>query len=250
MTFSAQAADPYAPPPPEVPDAVEARDIIFDLGFGAQLQPQFPSSQKYMTTPWPIAGLHFLRVPMIGDVVDGKPRVFSIYPAYDFTGERKESDAAYLAGTGKVDWSVELGPGVAFRKGPIRAFAEIRYGLSGHNGFVGEAGVDFIANQFARFEVRGGPRVSLATDDYMKTYFGVPVSAAVLDPYEPSGGFKDVGIEMQALYRITDKLSLRGKASWRHYVGDAADSPIVKAGNQDEFVVGIGLSYLFGLDLY
>ncbi len=249
MTLSAQAADPYAPPP-ETPEVVEHRDIVLDLGIGAQLQPQFPSSDKYMFTPWPIAGLHFLRVPILGEVVDGKARVISIYPAYDFTGTREEDDARYLNGTGKVDWSVELGPGIAFSRGPIRAFAEVRYGLTGHNGFVGEVGVDFIANQFARFEVRGGPRLSVASDDYMDTYFGVPTTATELAPYDPSGGIKDVGLALQATYRITEKLSLRGKAEYTRYVGDAADSPIVKAGNTDEFVVGIGFSYLFGLDLY
>ena len=234
----------------EVPEAIEVRDIIVDLGLGVQYEPKFPSSEDYEARPWPIFALRFLRLPVFGEVVDGQPRVFSIYPSINFIGSRDEDDADYLLGTEDVDFAFEVGPGVALRYGFVRAFAEARYGITGHDGFVFDLGADLIFDQHERIEVAFGPRVSLATDDVMDTYFGVEPGALFLPAYDPDGGFKDVGVEAQASYAITENLRVLGKASYTRFVGDAEDSPIVEAGNVDEFRVGIGLSYRFGLDLY
>ena len=233
----------------EVPEAVEYRDIIIDLGLGATLEPKFPSAEKYVVNPWPIASLQFLRLPIFGEVVTGEESAFYIYPSFDFISERNEDDARYLDGIGDTDFAFELGVGAAVRYSFVKAFAEVRYGVTGHNGFVGEAGLDFIYED-PRWEVAVGPRVSLASDDYMNEYFSVPVSATRLPFYEADGGFKDVGAAISASYAITDNIRLQGKAEYTHFVGDAEKSPIVKRGNEDEFMVGIGLTYRFGLDLY
>lgn len=244
----ASAAD--VPAEVAVPEAVEYRDIVIDLGIGAALEPQFPSSRKYQVVPWPITSLQFLRLPFFGEVVTGKESAFSLYPSFNAIGEREEDDANYLDGIPDTDWAVELGGGAAFRYGFLRAFAEVRYGVTGHNGFVGEAGLDVIYDAFDRLEVRVGPRVSAATSDFMETYFSVPRSATVLEEYDADGGFRDVGVAARATYALTDNLRIHGKASYTHFVGEALDSPIVEAGNDDEFRVGVGLSYRFGLDLY
>ncbi len=243
------AADIVTAPEVVVPEAVEVRDIILDLGIGGMVQPTFPSSKEYEIVPWPIVDLQFLRLPVFGEVVDGKVRAFSIYPSIGFVGEREQSDASYLEGTQDVDASFELGPGVAFQAGWVRAFAEVRYGITGHNGFVADLGVDVTTSPINRFTVSAGPRLSLADDEYMDAYFAVP-GGAVLDEYDPSGGFKSAGLEIEASYAVTEALRIVGEASWTRYIGDAADSPIVEAGNEDDFTIGLGLSYRFGLDLY
>jgi outer membrane scaffolding protein for murein synthesis (MipA/OmpV family) len=122
--------------------------------------------------------------------------------------------------------------------------------VTGHSGVVADLGVDFVARQHEQFEARIGPRLGLATDDYMDTYFGVRQAAAVLQPYDPDGGLRDAGIEAEATYALTDTIRLHGYAAYNRFIGDAGDSPIVDAGNQDEVRVGLGISYRFGLDLY
>ncbi|WP_420392885.1 MipA/OmpV family protein [Acuticoccus sp.] len=233
-----------------VPEAVEYRDIVIDLGLGAAVGPEFPSAKDYIVTPWPIARLRFLRLPVFGEVVTGQEQRFTLYPSFDFIGERDEDDADYLDGVGDTDFAVELGAGAAVRFGFMRAFAEVRYGVTGHDGFVGEAGLDFVYDAHDRFEFRVGPRVSAATDDYMDIYFSVPERATQLDEFDADGGFKDVGIEAQAIYALTERWRLHGQAEYTHFVGDALDSPIVEEGNDDEFTVRLGLTYRFGLDLY
>jgi len=251
LATAAVAADPVdlADPGEPAPQA-EPREIVVDLGIGALLQPRFPSSDRYVFAPWPIADLQFLRLPVVGEVVTGRTRVISIYPSFRFIGERDENDAAYLAGTDDVDLAVELGAGLGLRRGPVRGFVEVRAGVTGHAGVVADLGVDFIASQHERFEVSAGPRLQLASDDYVETYFGVDQGAAVLAPFDPDPGITQVGIEAEATYALTPSVRIHARAGYNRFVGDAADSPIVEAGNEDEFIVGLGLSYRFGLDLY
>lgn len=234
----------------EVPAAVEVRDIVFDLGGGVLLQPAFPSSKEYRFAPLPFFGLKFLRLPMIGEVVSGRVTQFTLYPSFNTVGERNSSDAQYLTGIPDTDFSIEIGPGAAFRHGPFRAFAELRYGITGHNGFVGQIGADYIANPIAPLEVSFGPRMGFADGQYMDTYFGVPTSATQLNAYDADGGIKDVGLGLEATWAFNEKIRLTGGVEYRKYVGDAADSPIVKAGNDQDLRFGLGLTYRFGFDLF
>lgn len=249
LAVPASAADFTVAETVPVPEAVEARDIILDLGIGALVQPTFPSSKEYEIVPWPIVDLQFLRLPIFGEVVDGQVRAFSIYPSFGYVGERKASDASYLAGTDDVDGSFELGPGVSFQAGWVKAFAEVRYGITGHNGFVADLGIDATTSPLDRFTISAGPRMSIADDEYMDAYFSVPNGAA-LNAYNPDAGIKSLGLAMEATYAVTEAVRIRGEASWTRYVGDAADSPIVKEGNEDDFTIGLGVSYRFGVDLY
>lgn len=233
----------------EVPAAVEARDIIIDLGLGGQLEPLFPSSRRYTVNPWPIVDLQFLRLPVLGEVVSGDKASFYLYPSLDFTNERDDVDASYLRGIDDVDAAFELGLGAAFEYRFVKAFAEVRYGISGHDGFVAEFGLD-AQYEDARFEVSAGPRISLATENYMDAYFSVPSSARFLRRYDADGGIRDIGAEVKASFAITEAIRIQAKAEYTHFLGDAQDSPIVDRGNEDEVLVGLGLTYRFGADLY
>jgi outer membrane scaffolding protein for murein synthesis (MipA/OmpV family) len=230
-------------------EPAEQREIVADLGLGVRVTPEFPAAEQYIYQPWPIAELQFLRIPVLGEVVTGDPSIVSVYPSFDIVGERESGDAAYLAGTDDVDHSVEIGPGLALERGGLRGFAQVRYGVSGHNGFVAEAGVDYVSDQHERFRVTAGPRISLASGEYMDAYFSVPAGAA-LPAYDADGGLKDIGVDVEATYAVTRQVRVHATAGYRRYVGQAGDSPIVDAGDQNRFTLGIGLSYRFGLDLY
>ena len=237
----------------EIPASVEYRDIVIDLGIGGRVQPTFEGSSDYEVLPYPLVGLRFLRLPVFGEVVSGRERIFSIYPSINFVRARDSDDAAYLNGLDDVDFAFELGPGVSLRSGPFRGFAEIRYGITGHNGFVGEAGLDYIVRPLDRLSISAGPRVGFASTEYMDTYFGITPAeslASGLPAYDPDAGFKDVGIGSLVEYELNEKVRLYAEGTWKRYVGSAADSPIVEAGSEDQFTIGIGITYRFGLDLF
>jgi len=247
LATAAVAADQVSLTAP-VPEA-ERRDIVFDLGLGARLGPKFPSAKEYVFSPWPIAELKFLRLPGIGEVVTGRRRAVTIYPAFAFIGERSAADASYLAGTPDVDLAVELGGGIRAQYGIVRGFVEVRQGVTGHSGLVGELGADVVTRPIERLEVSLGPRATLASDDYMDTYFAVGPGAAALPAYDPDAGLVKLGAELDATYVLTERVRVHGYAAYNRFVGDAADSPIVEAGNDDEMRLGIGLTYRFGVDL-
>lgn len=246
------AADPETEVPVdvEIPAAIEARQIVFDIGGGVTYSSKWPSSKIYTPGALPLFALQYLRLPYFGEVRSDKKKVFTLYPAFNYVQERSSSDASYLAGIPDRDFALELGPGAAVRLGDFRGWANIRYGLTGHNGFVGDIGVQYAVNPVERLAVAIGPRVGFATDNYMETYFGVPASATALPAYDPDGGFKDVGFTLDASYALTERVRIVGRGGYRHFVGDALDSPITKAGNDQEFSVGVGLTYRFGFNFF
>ena len=197
--------------------------------------------------------MSYLRLPGIGEVVSSPTRAFSLYPSINFVGSRSSDDASYLKGMDDVDFAFELGPGIAYRYGMVRGFVEARYGFTGHNGIVGEAGVDLVLNPFDRIQVSAGPRIGFANDEYVQTYFGVTNAEAAnsqFAAYDPSGGFIDAGVGGRITYDWTDTVKLHLQADYTRYIGDVADSPVVQAGSEDQFSVGIGITYRFGANLY
>lgn len=247
----ARAAD--ADTAAEVPASVEYRDIVIDLGIGGRIQPTFEGSSDYEVLPYPLVGLRFLRLPVVGEVVTGESRAISVYPAFNFVGARDSGDAAYLRGLDDVDFSVELGPGLSLRTGWLRAFVELRYGITGHNGFVGDAGVDYVFRPTDRLSISAGPRVSFASTAYMDAYFGVtPAESAAsgLRTFDPGAGVKDVGLGSLVEYVVTPKVRLYAEGTYSRFVFDAADSPIIDRGSEDQFTFGLGITYRFGADVF
>jgi len=233
------------------------RQFVLDLGGGAIVKPKYPGAEDYLVYPFPIVAVGRFYVPGIGQVVDGETvrRGFLFYPSFDFNGERKASDSSDLTGTNTVDWAVELGLGAGYRYDWLRGFVELRQGFNGHEGQVAEFGLDFIANPMDRVEVIFGPRASWASDDYMDTYFGVTVAESLapgssLSAFNAGSGFKTVGLVARASYAWTDDVTFHLQGGWDHFVGDAADSPIVEAGSEDQFSIGAGISYRFAFDVF
>ena len=87
----------------------------------------------------------------------------------------------------------------------------------------------------------------------MRTYFGVtPAESARsgLAAYNPAGGIKGAGLEVSGRYELTQQWALVGSAYYERLIGDAAASPVVKVGNENQITAKLGLSYKFGLKLF
>ena len=237
--------------------AAPGKQYVLDLGVGVELKPKYPGADEYIVFPFPLVGVGRFYVPGLGGVVDeDKPRRgFYFFPDFDFNGERKASDSNDLTGTDKVDWAVEVGAGIGYRYDWILGFASIRQGFNGHKGQVATFGMDFLADPTDRINIAIGPRASWASKDYMRTYFGVTAAEAaapgsVLTPYSPGSGFKTVGAALRASYDWTDKTTFHLRGRWDRFIGDADDSPIVKVGSENQFTIGVGVSYRFAFDVF
>ena len=237
--------------------AVPDKQYVVSFGIGGQFKPRYPGANDYLLSPFPIIDVSRFYVPGIGQVADGneEKRGFGFYPSFSFNGERKSSDSVDLFGTTKIDWAFEAGLGVHYRQDWFRGFAQIRQGFNGHDGQIGELGLDFITQPIDQVEIVFGPRLDWGSDEYSDTYFGVTAAEAsrpgsTLAAYNPDGGIISVGLAAGADYEFNEKTTFHLRANWDRYVGDAADSPIIKAGSEDQFSVGIGISYRFNFDVF
>jgi outer membrane scaffolding protein for murein synthesis (MipA/OmpV family) len=100
-------------------------------------------------------------------------------------------------------------------------------------------------------QLRLGIRISAtyASGKYNETHFGIDAADAArsgFTTYDADGGMKDVGLSINATYRLTEHWGIAALAGITRLVGDAADSPIVEdAGDATQGFVGAGLVYNF-----
>ncbi|MDF2812223.1 MAG: MipA/OmpV family protein [Microvirga sp.] len=167
-----------------------------------------------------------------------------------FQGGRYLKNDRRLFGLEKINWAIE--PGLFLEYWPVeflRARAEIRHGINGHDGFVADLGLD-VVQRYGAFTVSVGPRLALGDSSFTRTYFGVtPYEALVngqVTAYRPSGGLTSVGVTSGLTYDWSDQWSTTGFVSYKRLVGDAADSPIVKRfGSENQLGLGLTASYSF-----
>lgn len=222
------------------------------LGLGAQAYPKYPGADNYGIGPMPVFDLRRPGQPITYESADdgagfdilGRDSVINFGPALRFQNKRDENDVG--APVGDVGFTVEVGGFVSIN--PSRNFrirAELRKGLGGHRALVGSLGADVIFRDDQNYIFSIGPRVRWADNKYHDRYFGVTpavAGATGLATLDPDGGIYAVGGMANFTRRLGSNWGLRAYAGYDRLVGDAADSPIVRAfGSRDQFSGGAGL---------
>jgi outer membrane scaffolding protein for murein synthesis (MipA/OmpV family) len=175
---------------------------------------------------------------------------FRFGPVARFQGSRTPSSEPELLGLRKVRFTVEPGAFVEFwPTQQIRGRFELRHGVHGHNGFVANAGLDYV-QPIGPMTFSLGPRLALGDSRFTDTYFGVtPIEAALnpfVTPFRARGGITSVGVLGSASYTWSPQWATTLYASYNRLVGDAGDSPITRhIGSPNQVTVGAKLSYSF-----
>ena len=168
-------------------------------------------------------------------------------------GRYRADDRGKLTGIHDAKWALE--PGLFGElwavADTVRLRGEIRYGVNGYHGVVGNLSADYVA-RVGKWTLSAGPRVAVAGKDYMDTYFGVTSADAAANSrvtaYAPDAGVKSVGLAAAATYKWNDQFSTTVRGGYDRLVGSAADSPIVRnIGSRDQFSVGATASYTFDI---
>jgi len=240
-----------------VPAAPASAQTI-TVGAGAQTYPKYPGADSNGIYPLPIFGFRSEGSPMpfeapddgIGFGLLGRDSVINLGPAVSFQNKRDEDDVG--APVGRVGFTVEAGGFVSIMPSEnFRLRAELRQGLGGHEGLVGDLGADLIVRDENGYIFSIGPRARWADDDFHQAYFGVTpavAGATGLAPYDPGSGFYAVGAQAGLTVRLGRNWGLQGYAGYDRLVGDAEDSPIVRAfGSRDQFSGGLGLFFEFNI---
>jgi outer membrane protein len=236
-----------------LPAAAQDRSFNFSLRGGVAAIPSYPGSDDYEAAPdlgFTFGALNWGRVNIgkgIGEIPDNG---LAFRGAFKVIGSRDVADNPELAGLEDIDTAVELGFGVIYRETSWQAFGEVRRGFGGHEGVTGTLGADAIFRPNDRLTITAGPRLNLGNDEYASTYFGVSAAEAAASSFgafDAQGGILGAGVEVRAIYELSDTWALEGLVSYEKLKNDAADSPITMSGSDDQWRVSVGLSRAFTL---
>lgn len=225
--------------------------IEFELGGGGSVAPRYEGSSNYFLSPYPTFRLKRLTLSNGFQIGGGDGMGLSFYPSFNFRGARKAADTPALTGLTDVKAAVELGLGAAYATQGFKVSGEVRRGVTGHEGYVGEFGADMSFHPAERLTVSAGPRFSFADAKYMDSYFSVSAAeagASGLPQFDAGPGFKTVGAELSARYEVDANWALESSARYDRLVGDAANSPITGIGSKNQFGFRLGVVRSFRLD--
>lgn len=225
--------------------AAQDRVLQFELGAGVQSSPSYFGSDEVETGGTGSFG--FERLVFGGlSLGGGDPNGIGFKGGFRYISERTADDDAELAGLADVDAALELGGGVTYTSLPDGrssnwgnyAFAEVRYGVVGHESLVAELGADLIYKPTEQLEFRVGPRLFAGDDDYAATYFSDSRVG-----FEAGGGLLSRGVEISAAYDFNETWGVEATATYEKFIEDAADSPIVL--DEDQVSVSLVVTRAF-----
>lgn len=236
-------------------DAKEEPRTRTRVALGPQLVPNFPGSDSVSIRPFVDVSRAKAGELMIFEAPDESAgfsliqrQGFAAGPSIGFQGARDSDDVG--AALPKVGFTFEVG-GFAqyeFAQG-LRVRAELRKGIGGHKGLIGNAGVDYVRRDGDQWLFSIGPRITVADNRYHDAYFSVaPRDAAPsgLRAFDAGGGVQAAGVTAGYLHQLTRHWGYSTYAKYDRLVGDAADSPIVRSlGSRNQFSAGIAASYTF-----
>jgi outer membrane protein len=226
------------------------------VGLGAQLVPSFPGSDSLSVRPLVDIARARGDEPFEFEAPDESfgfalfsKNGFAIGPAVNLEGKRTADDVG--ADLPKVDFSVEAGAFAQYELSEsFRVRMEVRKGLTGHKGVIGNIGADFVARDKDEWLFSVGPRLTFADKKHHRAYFSVAPEdslASGLPAYSAGGGIQSAGATAGFLRQLSERWGIYSYAKYDRLVGDAAESPIVRQlGSRDQLSGGLALTYTFG----
>ena len=209
-----------------------------------------------------IAGFEFnglsLAYPMLETGTGTGPGLWSLRagPRAGFEFGRDSEDSPNLQGFEDIDPSLLLG-----------GFARVTYGvlgvrvdagqdvIGGHGGFITDVSLGTFVPPgllMDKLSIQPALTLSWADGEYTQTLYGVTAeqaAAGVLPATEYGAGFHRASATLLSWYDLTDDWQVSAIVSYREYLGDYRDSPILQAddGSTNEVFATLGLSYRFKL---
>ncbi len=234
-------------------------DWYLTLGATGMRAPSFEGSKDYLFRASPVISLgkagKAARFVSRNDgislsLIDRGPFRAGLNGEILFGRESKDQ----LAGLDPVRFGGEIGGFAEFYPTDwLRVRGEVRHGIRTHDGIVADLTADAFYDITPQVRISGGPRATFATSGYFETYYGVNATEAAasgLTAYAPEGGMKSAGAGGAVTWKVTDALTTSAFAEYAKLTGPAADSSLVKErGSENQFTVGLTLTYRFDFSL-
>jgi len=162
------------------------------------------------------------------------------------------NDTNDLIGLGDVNDSVEIGGFVEYSYNHFSAAVELRQGINGHKGMIGEAKLKY-GGTITAFKktifYSMGPEVVFGDSNYNRAFYGINATqsaASGLSRFDAEGSLISYGIHSSVFFSINKHISMIGFAGYDRLGGDPADSPLVQErGSKNQGRVGLLISYTF-----
>jgi outer membrane scaffolding protein for murein synthesis (MipA/OmpV family) len=167
---------------------------------------------------------------------------------------RNGDDSDDLKGLKPVKLGVELGAfAEAYPLDWMRLRAEVRHGIRSHQGIVADLSADAFTDVTPDIRISAGPRMTIASQDYMTAYYGVDADASKasgLKKYKPGAGLESLGLATEINWKATDKIEAGAFAEYKRLMAPAANSPLVEErGSRNQVLIGLSASYRFGFTI-
>ncbi len=239
--------------------SVQAEVEKFSMGAGLGFAPDYEGSDDYTGVPMLYAHAQWFSgryVKLTGSKLRANiisHEVFRFGPVANYRLGRDDAvsvDDSKVKKMKQVDDSFELG---AFAGMEIDNWIFMVEALSdvsdGHDGFVLTLSVGYTWQVNNSWTLSLGASTSYADDDYMSSFFDVDVrnsQRSGLNIYDADSGFKDVGCNIVAVYKWTNKWSVRTSGGFTRLLNDAEDSPVVDdRGDENQLHLGVMAIYTF-----
>lgn len=261
----AQTADPQAGPPSDRPAATRAEGWSATIGIAPVLSPVWQGSRDQALSVFPDLRLNY-KDAIFASIPEGlgwnavNQDGWKAGPLAKLRFSRDESRGGSpflvtggsdaLLGMGNVGVAVEAGGFVEKREGPWRGRVEVRRGFGGHEGVIADGSVSYQLRS-GRTLISFGPRATLASGDYINTYFGIDPLQSLrtgLRPYRASGGLVSFGAGSTVIHPLTRRSAITLFGSLERLGAQAGDSPLVRErGRRTQFTIGLGYGFRFNL---
>ena len=154
---------------------------------------------------------------------------------------------------GSTDLSVEAGGFAEYWPNTgLRTRVEVRNSFIGADGVIADFSADAVFHPAERWTLTGGPRLSLADQSFMDSYYGVTATqgaSAGLTPFKADAGIRSYGAGVSARYQWSPDLTSLAYVEYQRLAGSAGESPLIDdRGSQDQITFGLGLKYSFRVD--
>lgn len=225
------------------------------IGVGAVYAPEYSGADDYKARPIPLINAKTEVTP--GNTLYFKGLTAGLDHQIDerltvglmgsYRWERDSSDSDTLRGMDDVDGAFEIGPKVRFQATQQLGFeGNMLFDASdAHGGMTARAGADYALplSEVSLLTLAGG--VNYGSEDFVQTYYGVPVSRATPTraAYSPSAGITHFDVNVGVRHSFTQNWSMMGGVGADYLIGDAADSPLVKEELQPKVMLGIAYSF-------
>jgi outer membrane protein len=115
-----------------------------------------------------------------------------------------------------------------------------------HNGSLTTGSVRGWLPLSKQFDSTLGVSSSFGSSDYMDLYFGVDSEDSIRSgfrTFSADSGFRDVSISPGLVMHLTKEWHIGAGVRYMRLLTDAEDSPVVKVGDKNQWIGGIGVAY-------